>query len=135
VALSGMWMTVFYADAPGGPLLWTVRLLVSGVMGTALVLGFAAIRRRDVRTHRAWMIRAYALGLGAGTQVFTQGVGEGIFGHGELSTGASISVAWLVNAAVAEWAIRRPIRDTRRQAERVSARRAPEGSGLRSPAR
>lgn len=125
VALSGMWMTVFYSGAPGGPLLWTVRLVVSGVMGTALVLGFAAIRRRDVPAHRAWMIRAYALGLGAGTQVFTQGFGEALFGRSDLSTGASISVAWLFNAAVAEWAIRRSARPRRRTEQRVSARLAP----------
>ena len=41
-----------------------------------LVLGLRAILRRDVPTHRAWMIRAYALGLGAGTQVVTIGLGQ-----------------------------------------------------------
>jgi uncharacterized membrane protein len=111
VAGSGLWMTLFYADAPGGPLLWTVRIVVSSTMGVAVVLGFVAIRSRDIRSHRAWMIRAYALGLGAGTQVFTQGVGEAAFGTGELSTALSVSAGWVVNAAVAEWAIRhRPVR-------------------------
>ena len=47
-------------------------------MGAFLVLGFTAIRRRDIPAHRAWMIRAYALGLGAGTQAFTEGVGEAL---------------------------------------------------------
>ena len=46
-----------------------------------LVLGFAAIRRRDIAAHRAWMIRAYAIGLAAGTQAFTEGLGGGHLRH------------------------------------------------------
>lgn len=107
VAGSGLWMTLFYAGAPGGGLLRAVRIVVSTAMGAALVLGLAAVRRGDVRAHRAWMIRAYALALGAGSQVFTQGVGEAVFGASELSTALSISSGWLLNAAVAEWIIRR----------------------------
>ncbi|MEU6135116.1 DUF2306 domain-containing protein [Nocardioides sp. NPDC047086] len=107
VAGSGLWMTLFYAGAPGGGLLWSVRIVVSTAMGAALVLGFAAIRRRDIPTHRAWMIRAYALALGAGSQVFTQGVGEAVFGTGELSTALSITAGWVLNVTVAEWIIRR----------------------------
>lgn len=53
-------------------------------MAACLVLGFTAIRRRDIAAHRAWMIRAYAIGLGAGTQAFTEGFGEAVFGTGVL---------------------------------------------------
>ena len=77
-------------------------------MVTFLVLGFAAIRRRDVAAHRAWMIRAYALGLGAGTQAFTEGVGGALFGTGVLAADLAKTSAWVVNLAVAEWAIHRP---------------------------
>jgi uncharacterized membrane protein len=108
VAGSGLWMTLFYPGAPGGDLLWTVRLVVSHAVAASIVLGFTAIRRRDIPAHRAWMIRAYALALGAGTQVFTQGIGEGVFGTSDLSTGLSVSSGWVVNAAIAEWVIRRP---------------------------
>ena len=108
VALSGLWMTVFYSDAPGGLLLWAVRLLVGTSMAACIVLGVTAIRRHDITAHRAWMIRAYALAVAAGTQTFTQGVGEALFGTGELSTAVSISSGWFINAAVAEWVIRRP---------------------------
>ncbi|TWD81146.1 putative membrane protein DUF2306 [Kribbella amoyensis] len=108
VALSGLWMTLFYTGAPGGDLLWAVRLVVSTATAADLVLGFAAIRRRDIPAHRAWMIRAYALALGAGTQVLTQGIGEAVLGTSELSTAVSVSSGWLINAAVAEWIIRRP---------------------------
>ena len=107
VAGSGLWMTIFYPGAPGGDLLWTVRLLVGTAVAADLVLGFAAIRRRDIPAHRAWMIRAYALAVGAGTQTVTQGVGEAWFGTGDLSIALAMTSAWLINAAVAELVIRR----------------------------
>jgi uncharacterized membrane protein YozB (DUF420 family) len=125
VAVSGLWMTLFYPGAPGGDLLWAVRLLVSSAMAASIVLGFTAIRRRDIAAHRAWMIRAYALAVGAGTQAFTQGVGEALFGTGDLSTTLSMSSGWVINAAVAEWAIRRP--DTLRT-RRARSRTALAGS-------
>ena len=108
VAGSGLWMTLFYPGAPGGDLLWSVRLLVGSVMAGCVVLGLAAVRRRDVAAHRAWMIRAYALALAAGTQTLTQGIGEGVFGTTDLSTALSVSAGWVLNAAVAEWIVRRP---------------------------
>lgn len=108
VAGSGIWMTLFYPDAPGGDLLWTARLVAGSAAAVSLVLGFTAIRRRDFGAHRAWMIRAYALSVAAGTQTLTQGVGEGVFGVTELSTGLSVSSAWLINALIAEWVIRYP---------------------------
>jgi uncharacterized membrane protein YozB (DUF420 family) len=107
VAGSGLWMTLFYSGAPGGELLWAVRLVVGSAMAASIVAGFAAIRRRDIPAHRAWMIRAYALAVGAGTQVVTQGIGEAAFGTSDLSTALSISAGWVVNAAVAERVIRR----------------------------
>jgi uncharacterized membrane protein len=125
VAGSGLWMTLFYTGAPGGNLLWTIRLLVASAMAGSIVLGFTAIRRRDITAHRAWMIRAYALGVGAGTQAFTQGTGEAVFGTGELSTALSIGSGWVINAAVAEWVIRRP---AVRRAGRVRTRTALAGS-------
>ena len=107
VAGSGLWMTLSYPDAPGGALLWTVRLVVGSAMATCIVLGFTSIRRRDVAAHRAWMIRAYALAVAAGTQAFTQGLGEGIFGTSDLSTALSVTSGWVINLALAEWIIRR----------------------------
>jgi uncharacterized membrane protein len=108
VAGSGLWMTLFYPGAPGGDLLWAIRLLVGSAIAAAIVLGFTAIRRGDIVAHRAWMIRAYALAVGAGTQAFTQGIGEAAFGTGDLSTALSLGAGWAINAIVAECAIRRP---------------------------
>lgn len=106
---SALWLTLGYAPkAETGPLLFTTRLLVAPAMGLFLVLGTLAIRRRDVMSHRAWMVRAYALGLGAGTQAFTEGITEGLVGVGELSGDLAKLAGWVINLAVAEWAIAGP---------------------------
>jgi uncharacterized RDD family membrane protein YckC len=62
---------------------------------------------RVVARHRAWMTRAYALALGAGTQVFTLGIGKAVFGTSELTTDLSLGAGWAINLAVAEYIIRR----------------------------
>lgn len=108
VAGSGIWMTLAYPGAPGGLLLWAIRLVAGSAIAVGVVLGVTAIRRRDVAAHRAWMIRAYALAAAAGTQTLTQGLGEGLFGTTELSTALSVGAGWVVNALVAEAVIRRP---------------------------
>ncbi|MBV8221143.1 MAG: DUF2306 domain-containing protein [Solirubrobacterales bacterium] len=76
-------------------------------MAACLLLGFAAVRRRDIAAHRAWMIRAYAIGLAAGTQVFTQGIGGAIFGTGVLAADLAKGAGWVINLAIAERAIHR----------------------------
>ena len=77
-------------------------------MVASIVLGFAAIRRGEVQRHRAWMARAYALGLGAGTQVLTLAAGALIAGPpSALSHDLLMGAAWGINLLVAEWAIRR----------------------------
>jgi uncharacterized membrane protein len=109
VALSAVWMTSFSTRPEGsGELLHVFRLLFGSAMAVSLVLGITAIRRRDVARHRAWMIRAYAIALAAGTQVTTQGIGEVFVGSGETSTALLAGAGWVVNLAVAEWVIRRP---------------------------
>ena len=109
VVASALWLTLFYDAQPGsGRILYLFRLAVAPAMAACLVLGFTAIRRRDIASHRAWMIRAYALGLGAGTQIFTEGFGQAIFGEHVVAGDLEKGVAWLVNLAIAEWVIRRP---------------------------
>lgn len=53
------------------------------------------------------MTRAYALALGAGTQVFTQGIGNAVFGASKLNTALMLGAGWGINLAVAEYVIRR----------------------------
>jgi uncharacterized membrane protein len=109
VALSALWMTLFYPREPGtGELTFVFRLAFGSGMAASIILGFTAIRRGEVARHRAWMTRAYALALGAGTQVFTLGVGEPIFGTGPRANGLLMGAAWVINLAVAEYVLRGP---------------------------
>jgi len=72
-ALSGLWMAMFYAIVPAdSALLHGFRLFFGLAMALSIVQGYLAIRRRDVARHQDWMRRAYAIGLGAGTQALTQ---------------------------------------------------------------
>ena len=97
VALSGLWMTQFYARQPGsGELTYLLRIAVGSGMAASVVLGFAAIRRGDVTHHQAWMTRAYALAVGAGTQVFTQGIGKVVFGTGEPTNALLLGAGWAI---------------------------------------
>ena len=89
-------------------LLYAFRLLFGSAMVVFILLGFAAIRRGDVIRHGAWMLRGYAIGLGAGTQMLTLLAGELIVGPpSELSEALLIGAGWVINLAVAEWAIRK----------------------------
>lgn len=108
VAGSALWMTLFYAPKPGtGSLLYVLRLAFGSAMAACLVLGVTTVRRGDVAGHRAWMIRAYAIGLAAGTQAFTGGFGGALFGTGVVAGDLAKAAAWAINLAVAEWVIRR----------------------------
>lgn len=108
VAVSALWMTLFYPRQPGtGELAYVFRLAFGSGMAASIILGFAAVRRGDIGLHQAWMTRAYALALGAGTQVFTQGIGNAVFGTSTLSTDLMLGTGWAINLTVAECVIRR----------------------------
>ena len=108
-ALSGLWMAMFYAIVPADDaLLHGFRLFFGSAMVVSIVLGFLAIRRRDVTTHQAWMRRAYAIGQGAGTQALTQLPLLLIFGKPDhLSLALLMGGAWVLNLIIAEWLIHR----------------------------
>jgi uncharacterized membrane protein len=108
-AFSGLWMTQFYPLRPHleGNLLYGFRLFFGSAMILCIAQGVAAIRRREVTQHRAWMLRAYAIGQGAGTQVliflpWTLFLGK----PSELNRDLLMGAAWVINLAVAEWLIR-----------------------------
>lgn len=107
-ALSALWLTLFYSHADGTEqLLYVLRLIFGVAMVASILAGFTAIRRHNVVRHRAWMIRAYALGLGASTQILTLGFGGAAFDTSELSTALLTGAGWVINLVVAEWVIRR----------------------------
>jgi hypothetical protein len=106
-ALSGLWMTVFYPHpSTDGDWLLALRMVFGTAMLAALLLGFKAVRRKDFIQHRAWMIRAYAIGMGAGTQLFTHLPFLVIGPPAELGRTLAMGAGWVINVAVAEWIIR-----------------------------
>jgi uncharacterized membrane protein len=124
VAFSALWMTAFYPHIPGGLLAHVFRLAFGTGMAASIILGFIAIRRRDVPRHRAWMARAYALALGAGTQALTLGIGKAIFGPGELTIALMLGAGWAINLAVVEYIIRARYKSSVRARTPVSVKAA-----------
>ena len=110
VALSGLWMAHFYPWPEfDGQLVYAERLIFGLAMLCSLIVGVHEIRRRDYVAHGRWMIRAYAIGLGAGTQVLTHlpwflMVDEK---PGKLPRAVMMGAGWVINVLVAEWIIRR----------------------------
>jgi hypothetical protein len=101
-------MTVTYPIPPElqGGLLYTVRVFVSLAMLMSIFMAVASVMGGDIATHRAWMIRAYALGQGAGMQVvvllpWMLAIGKPT----AFQRDVLMSLAWLINLIVAEMAI------------------------------
>lgn len=73
-----------------------------------LYLGVYAVQSGDLYAHRVWMMRSFALSLGAGSQVFTH-IPWFLFPsiRGEIARVIFMSLGWLINIVVAEWLISR----------------------------
>ncbi len=115
---SGLWMTVSYPIPTSlqGPLVFGVRLVVALAMLASILIAWSSILRRDVARHEAFMIRAYALGQGAGTQALVLLPWMLISGEsGGLTRDLLMTLAWTINVAVAESIIA-----SRRRAPRLS---------------
>ncbi len=110
VVVSALWLTVAYATPSfGGLVLACFRVAVASAMTLSIGLGLAAALKREIARHREWMIRAYALGIGAATQMLVLMVAEMISGGAptELNRALLMGLAWGINLMVAEWNIRR----------------------------
>ena len=119
-ALSGLWMTRFYPWPEGdGELLYAMRLVVEAAMLVSIGLSIVAVRRRDFASHGDWIIRGYAIGLGAGTQVLTHLPWFLLMDTstpGEFPRAMMMGAGWAINIVVAEWIIRKKrARRTRRK--------------------
>jgi hypothetical protein len=115
-ALSGLWMTLVYRmPAHDGVVVYALRLLFGLAMLGSILLGIAALRRRAFVQHGNWMLRGYAIGMGAGTQALTGMVAAAFVDPPtELSRALLMGAGWVINLAVAEWIIRRrPARPAR----------------------
>lgn len=123
--LTGLWMTVFYAIPEGmqGRFLYWVRLTVGLAMVVSIGIGWRSILQRQVARHEAFMIRAYALAQGAGTQAIV--LLPWMLATGE-STGPTrdmlMTLAWVINIVVAESIICRHVRSVRLALEQSPAR-------------
>ena len=109
-AISGLWMTLFYPlpEALQGPLLYVVRLLVAAGIAISIVLAWNTVRRKNIPAHRAWMMRAYALGQGAGTQALILLPYMLLVGQpNQITRDVLMTAAWVINLVFVEWLLRR----------------------------
>jgi len=108
-AFSGLWMAHFYEWPAGdGVGVYVERLVFGSAMVMSIALSLDAVRRRDFASHGAWMTRAYAIGMGAGTQVLTHLPWFILVGKpGETARTVLMGGAWVINVVVAEWIVRR----------------------------
>lgn len=109
-ALTGLWMTLVYPWPAGdGEAVYALRLIFGLAMLMSLLMGIQEIRRRNFAAHGMWMLRAYAIGMGAGTQVFTHAPYFLLVSTtpDELSRAIMMGAGWMINVVVAEWIIQR----------------------------
>lgn len=117
VAGTGLWMTATFPWAVGdGLAVYLERLLFGTMMLVSLILGLDAIRRRAFADHGAWMVRAYAIGMGAGTQVLTHLPWAVLMDAPPDGAPRAVmmGLGWVLNLVVAEWVIRRGTVQSRR---------------------
>jgi uncharacterized membrane protein len=110
-ALAGLYMTEVYPKTHGNPAeVYGFRITFSLVWFGALALGVLSAMRSNIVAHRAWMMRAYAVALGASTTALIQApwlltVGLPSPHIFALATGG----AWMINLIIVQWLIdRRP---------------------------
>jgi hypothetical protein len=104
-------MAWFYPPLLGtGTAVAIIRIVVAASVAAFICMGFVKIRERNIAAHRAWMMRAYALAIAAGTQPITLAPIV-VFPklYGELGFTLGLAAGWAVNFLVAEWLIRRTI--------------------------
>lgn len=104
-----VYVAVFYDLPPtDGEILLILRLVFGSAMVVSIILGFLAVRRRDFVRHSAWMARAYAIGIAAGTQALVSIPWIILVGPpGELARALLLGAAWVLNLAVAKYFIYR----------------------------
>ena len=86
----------------------TVRIVLGIAMTGMLIIGIASARAGDFATHRAYMIRAYAIGLGAGTQVLTHLPYFALAGAPDEAARTVLMMAgWTINIVFAELVVHR----------------------------
>ena len=107
-ALSSLWMNFSDQAMAASALHDGAQNVVAVLFLITLGLGVAAIRRGELARHRVWMLRAYALTLGAATQTVMLLPVFLVVGEVEGTAFDLVFISgWLLNLAVAEVLIRR----------------------------
>jgi len=74
----------------------------------SVLLAFATIRRRDIRAHRTWALRAVAIGLMGASRVLLETFAWLILGHvSEFTGGVVLWLAIIMNLLIVELHLRR----------------------------
>lgn len=109
LALSGLALLLQVESIATG-LLDAARGAFGLTLLTALVLGVSAARAHDMSSHRSWMIRAYAIGLGTGPVSLVMFPIYLITGEPPTGLASDLVVVgmWLSTIALGEWVARRP---------------------------
>lgn len=91
------------------PLVSGGRLVFGVALGISLTYAILAIRRRNFTSHRNWMIRAYALGIGATAVSMVFIPIYAVTGEPPMGLVSDIAFigSWAFCVAVAEWVVRR----------------------------
>ena len=106
LGLSSLQLLAEFPDASTWVLI-SARLAAGLGLSLALIWAIFAIRRGNVEQHRAWMIRAYAIGMGAATISFIMLpiyliTGKPVEGY---AADLLFVASWVINIAIAEWVI------------------------------
>ena len=106
--ISGLWLTQFSPNAPfDGQWVYVARLCGGTLMLGFLVFGLQALRDKKFNRHGHSMMRAYAIGIGAGTQVAFLGFIMEVVGYQQdPALALGIVAGWLLNLTIAEFSIR-----------------------------
>jgi uncharacterized membrane protein len=134
LGLSGLSLLV-RVDSISTPMLDTFRGIMSFALCLSLALGLAAIQVPDVTRHRAWMIRAYVIGMGSGTVALV--MFPIYIATGEPPTGwvlDSVFVGWwALNICLGELVIRQSAGANRPNEATPDLRRGPRRSERSDP--
>jgi uncharacterized membrane protein len=116
--LSGIFALIFGVLYPWGGWIERAATIAFGLwFAASLGLAFRAIRRDDVRQHRRWMIRAFAVGVGIGTIriwiVILTPIAIAVSDYPDppipdpFTFGLSFPLAFAMHVAIGEWWLRR----------------------------